>query len=375
MDYNKLKRNIESNNLYFFVFICALCCLNFGLLVLLAHHRSITDATCQWDCFWYTDIVKNGYAKQPFWYDQSRLAEGNWAFFPLYPAIAYAFHSALSIPPLAAELLVNVILWPILIYLCHMHLRDRSITLDRIKFAIFFVIFPFNLWYTSEYSEGVYGTLLILILILLQKNYLKWAAFFCFLIGLSRPTGFISVAFIAAWLFFIKTYVKNQSLSWKNVFIRLQESTLLVSAAGAGLSLYVLYLFHLTGDGFAFSHVEVAWFRKFDWLPVQFVHALKEKNQRSFVVFSIFVMYVLYKMYKKKWYFEASFMTFIAFIAASTGLQSIERYALSNPLVMEFLALSTLSQPPGRQKKILALLLVLHIVAIKIWFHGKIWFV
>ncbi|KON64424.1 hypothetical protein KOEU_20080 [Komagataeibacter europaeus] len=368
---------IDRNNRAFLVFIFALCSLNFGFLSLVAHfshYGDIARATCQWDCRWYTGIVHNGYDRLPRLQGSDGLTQADWAFFPLYPLVSYAMQVGLHISTLWAELSVNLILWPVLIYLCWRELAARAINVDRIGFALFCVLYPFNIWYTSQYSEGVYGVLLISTLILLRKNHILWAALACFLLGFSRPTGFPTGVMIAGWWFFRRTGItlRTRSIVRGRLAVPAQESFLLISAAGAGLSVFVLYLYNLMGDGFAFSHVEVGWEKHFSFFLTNFIDSFLQAKKIKLGIYFIFSCYFIYGMLLKKWYLNFAIMAFIALMVGSTGLESIERYVFSNPLMIEFLAFLTLTQARVRRWSILTLLLVLHIVVIELWFHGHI---
>ena len=371
-----IRNFIEKKDTAFFCFIFTLCFLNIGLLALLTpHHQSVVKATCQWDCFWYTSIVKNGYSTLPLLYDPNRLAQADWAFFPLYPVLSYSIQSIFHFSTLLSELAVNLVLWPVLIYLCYIELSERKIHVDRMVFALFCVIYPFNIWYTAQLSEATFGVLLMGLLVLLRKNILPWAGLICFFLSLSRPTGFLATLIIALWWFLKNANIQSPALSWKQIWNPLQESTFLIACAGAGLSMYVLYLYHLVGDGFAFSHVEVGWQKHFQFFGKVVVKSLMHKHERIFGIFFLIACFFLYKMFKNKWYVNFSVVSFIMFIAASTGIQSIERYAFSNPLLIEFIAIFTIKQPSKVRNIVLTSLLVLHIISIRMWFHGKIWLI
>ncbi|GBQ61746.1 hypothetical protein AA16373_2245 [Komagataeibacter swingsii DSM 16373] len=302
------------------------------------------------------------------------LTQANWAFFPLYPLVSQAVRMGLHISALWAELSVNLLLWPVLIYLCYQELAARAVELDRIGFALFCIIYPFNIWYTSQYSEAVYGVLLVGTLLLLRKNHMAWAALACFLLSLSRPTGFPAAVMIAGWWFFRRTGItpRTRSIDWGRMAVPAQESFLLVSAAGAGLSVFVIYLYHLMGDGFAFSHVEVGWEKHFSFFLTNFIGSFLQAKKIKLGIYFMASCYFIYGMLVKKWYLNFSIMAFIALMVGSTGLESIERYVFSNPLMIEFLAFLTLTQARIRRWSILTLLFALHIVVIELWFRGHI---
>lgn len=359
----------------FLLFIYLVCFVNLLIMQLLAPDGSLASSTCQLDCFWYTDIIRNGYASHPLLDDTLRMTQANWAFFPLYPMLSSALHRLMAIDVLHAALLVNIILWPVLIYLMYRDLLQRNVQLNPILYTLFMVLFPFNIWYTSQYSEGTFSLLLVCIFMALRQKRMTLAALFCCLISLSRPTGFLSVLFITAWSFCYDLYRNRQSLSFTTLTDSLQKNLFLISAAGFGLSLYVLYLFHITGDGFAFSHIQIAWLRKFNWLPIQIINALPQKHERVFVLYLAAASFVLYRMFKQGWKLESCLMVFILLIATSTKLISVERFVFSNPFVMEFLAVAFATLSVRKQRVGLSCLFILHLIVIRLWFHGKYWFV
>lgn len=359
----------------FLLFIYLVCFVNLLIMQLLAPDGSLASSTCQLDCFWYTDIIRNGYASHPLLDDTLRMTQANWAFFPLYPMLSSALHRLMAIDVLHAALLVNIILWPVLIYLMYQDLLQRNMQLNPILYTLFMVLFPFNIWYTSQYSEGTFSLLLVCIFMASRQKRMALAALFCCLISLSRPTGFLSVLFITAWSFCYDLYRNRQSLSFTTLSDSLQKNLFLISAAGFGLSLYVLYLFHITGDGFAFSHIQIAWLRKFNWLPIQIINALPQKHERVFVLYLAAASFVLYRMFKQGWKLESCLMVFILLIATSTKLISVERFVFSNPFVMEFLAVAFATLSVRKQRVGLSCLFILHLIVIRLWFHGKYWFV
>lgn len=329
----------------------------------------VVEASCHWDCPWYTSITENGYTSLPNLYDPDHKAQANWAFFPLYPMISRIVAWGLGMKALAAELLVNILLWPVVIFLCCKDMELRGLTINRFFFSLFFVLYPLNIWYNFQYSEAIYGVLLMGIIVALRSNRVMLAALLGGFLGASRPTGFIMVVCLAGWwLYTFYQSNKNQPLQKGVMADRLREAVLLVFAAGAGLSLFVLHLYYLLGDGFAFSHVEIAWHRKFQFLPLSIINTFGHRFRAVYGVYSFVVIYFLWLMWRKKWNMSLLLLSVTAFLGASTSPVSIQRYVLGNPLAIEFLAYCTLLLSAQERKKVLIGMGVLHVICLILWY-------
>lgn len=348
------------------VVIVALCALQFLVSALVAiPWGGVVEASCRWDCPWYTNITQNGYMSMPILYDVQHKAQANWAFFPLYPMVSRLVTWGLGVKVLTAEFLINIVLWPVVIFLCCKDMELRKITFNKFLFCVFFVLYPFNIWYNFQYSEAIYGVLLMGVIVALRSNKVMLAALLGGFLALSRPTGFVMVICLAGWWL----YQSKDQFSQKSVAAdRLREAALLVFAGGAGLSLFVLHLYYLTGDGFAFAHVQVSWHRKFTLLPLSIINGFSHRYKFLYSVYSVFVIYFLYVMWRKKWNLSLLLLSVTAFLGASTSPISIERYVLGNPLAIQFLAYITLSLSSGNMRKVLIGLGASHVIVLLLWY-------
>lgn len=197
-------------------------------------------------------------------------------------------------------------------------------------------MYPFNIWYHSQYSEAIYGFFLILLVVGMQNNSFIISSFSSFFLSLSRPTGFILTCILSMQGFFIK--IKDNFSSDKTDLVeKLLFYSLTVVSAGAGLAFFILYLYNITGDGLAFLHVEKTWgkgvFPAFD-LAQYMLH----KRRIIFFFYLIISIWLTWKMRAKMWRLNMTIVISTLLLACCSGIASIERYIFSNPMVIEFLA-------------------------------------
>ncbi|WP_278367295.1 hypothetical protein [Acetobacter orientalis] len=357
-----LANKLNENKILFlsslvFLFINFIICLFF-----LENGQRIEYATCQWDCAWYMGVAQNGYSEHPIVQGPLRLGQANWAFFPLYPLLVKFMSLITTVSIHYAGFYVNVFFWLILVMLIYKNNSLIGVQIDPILFSLFLIVYPLNIWYFSQYSEAIYGILLMSSIIYLRNKNVYYASFFCFLLSLSRPTGFVITICLAFW-WLCQNY-KNKKI------MTLKESMLLISVAGFGLSLFVLYLFYKTGDGFAFSHIQLAWGRQFKIFPIHIIQSLCSFKHLDNVLMAVLGVVLVIWMALVGRRLSALLVGVTIFLATSTGMQSIGRFVFSNPLVMEFFATFTLTRQVKSRIFIIFFMIALHYLVVYCWFHG-----
>ena len=103
----------------------------------------------------------------------------------------------------------------------------------------------------------MFGLLLISALLMLEQRRILWAAVITALLCAARPTGILLLVPIA---------VDRMQHLWvgqhrSDRVALLGETLLPIAIAPLGLSLYMLWQYDATGDGLAFSHVQILWDR------------------------------------------------------------------------------------------------------------------
>ncbi|GBQ21734.1 hypothetical protein AA0472_0545 [Acetobacter estunensis NRIC 0472] len=360
--FGRARRLADSGTHGFVLVILMVCGLQFLLSALFAlPWGGLVSANCRWDCAWYEQIMRSGYSALPH-FDPDQAGKADWAFFPLYPLFARQLALLLPFGFLTTGLLLNLALWPLLIFLCHRELELRGITINRLTFALFFALFPLNIWYTAQYSEAIYGVALMAAIIALRENRVPLAAVCVFLLSLSRPTGFILTLCLAGWRM---TASQDPTASSRK---RLSDGLLLIAAGGAALSLFTLYLYGLTGDGFAFAHVQIAWKRHLRFFPLVILYGLLTPALLGFTLSAVLAIVVIVRMWKQSWRLPAILVGTTALLALSSGVVSIERYIFANPLTIQFLACTSLAKPVSTYRKLFLDLVILRIIAINLWY-------
>lgn len=358
---------------YFLLFIASVALTAIYFLINQMISGGLSENLCKHDCYWYLGIIDHGYQKGEFVYNN--LAQSNWAFFPLYPEIQRGVVYLTGLRSVDVSLYFNIILYPLFLFLCLVYYNMESGLSFNFQFLLFFSALPFNIWYHVQYSELTFGILFVSILILLRgkRSYMKLAALLCFLISLSRPTGFLFVMILSIWRvlseFWIRETKENEGgVIWKS----LQENFLLLSAGGAGVAVFVFYLYSHMGDGFAFLHVETAWARRFRFFPFWVVKAFKHKDTIFYGLSFLCAIPVLVLIYKNKFHFFVSILFLI--VAASSGLMSIERYFFALPIVMIALVDFFLTRSSRERIIIFLVLISMNFYASWWWVNENAWF-
>ncbi|MBV1822608.1 MULTISPECIES: hypothetical protein [Komagataeibacter] len=307
-----------------------------GIVVLLdLPYGGIGAASCQWDCAdAYRRIIQQGYDRTPtlaaYW-----LGQANWAFFPAFPMVmkGVMYLTGLSMPN--AGIVINAILLPILVYLCYVYQSKKYGPIDFRIYALFFLTFPPTLWLRIQYTECMYGLLLVGTSWFLLKNRIYIASLCAFLLCLSRPTGILCVMVLAPFYFFNECRQTNRIGLIEGRFERwvppVTNTMMLLTAGGAGLSLFMIYLYYLTGDSLAFSHIQIGWDRKFHIPGYWMLYQIQKKSHINWVISAVLDMLVIYMGFRKKLYVEATTLLVTFMFAFSSSLMSIHRIIMANP--------------------------------------------
>lgn len=353
--------------------------LNFGILffyVVVSHaFRGFTESSCWWDCGWYLGIAKAGYAHLPI-KSLPPGSQANWAFFPLFPEAVRLLHSTTGLGLNISALTLNNAVFPIMLASTGWYsLKFRSI--NPYVVIILISASPFSLYFRVEYSETLYGALLVVILILLSMDAI-WAAAICgAFFTASRPTAAPILALMGAWLL-ARAYAGAGI--WAT--IRTIPRVASFGAIGAvGLLAYMLYLRHITGDALAFVHIQSSWQRDLGNPFLNILRGIETPGMTaaSFVSQSasqrylglscaIVLALVIYGVWARLW-IESLILLLTTLLTASSGLMSAPRYFFANPIT--FIIIGRLLAPivPEYRALIYSLMFMFQAIVVVLWYQ------
>lgn len=353
-------RNLSHTTIKQFILISTVLLLNCFFYRLIAPSmEDLAIAACRWDCGWYMGIAKNGYSENAVTEGFKRLGQANWAFFPAYPMLVRVLSYITQLTYHTSGIILNYALWPLLIFLCLQNLNLKKIQISTTWFITLATLYPLNIWYFSQYSEPLYGVLLLSSIAFLKKNKVTLAALTCCGMSLARPTGFVMAIGLALWWL---CHNKNRN--------SIQDGLLLVASGGLGLSFFVLYLSGKMGDGFAFSHVQIAWGRELKLFPRHIVDNLYAHQHLTATYIALSAIILICAMVMYGWWLEGFLIALTFLLACSTGVKSIGRLIFANPLAIEFLIYLAANVGKKYRYILLFIFTCLHLTMIYFWIHG-----
>lgn len=232
-------------------------------------HRLI-DIWGRWDTGWYLSIVNHGYNVP----GDLHTVQSSIAFFPLYPymvkVLTFLLPARLRTP--GAEVFLGAVvsnvllLWGlILLYkLVTSSLNDAAIARRTV---VYMLLFPTSFFFSCCYSESTFLFLSVAAFYAASRQAWWRSALLGGLLALTRPLG-VLILIPLVWIYLQAREWKLRKVGWEIV------SFLLVPA---GLVVYSLSIYHLTGDLLAPLQVQAAWGRGLA-LPWQTIASPTEFN-------------------------------------------------------------------------------------------------
>ncbi|MGS0647051.1 hypothetical protein ACU81Q_05410 [Komagataeibacter melomenusus] len=359
-----MKKDLDKNKIFLFSFIIsALSLAIFDLQTI--PFGGLTYSTCKWDCLWYRDIILHGYRPQTYLVPY-QMGKAAWPFFPLFPGIAASVRYLTGLSAEASALLVNQALFFLMVTVSALYYRRFISQSKCYLFIILLCLAPFSLWYKIQYTECIYGILTIFILYLTRER--KYMPLFvcAFLVTLTRPTGILLVGTCSGYL--MLNALKTRDL---NGFL---NGAFPVMIASLGLSLYMLYLYYLTGDALAFSHMQSNWGRYFRFPGAWIIDSITHRHRINGVISAFIDMFFLYYGFRKRMYLETSVLLVTFLVALSSGVDSLHRYIMGNPLfVMIFCHIFDNKSNKFRNYTVLCLFF-LNMAISAMWFNNSHYF-
>jgi hypothetical protein len=229
--------------------------------------RSVADAlrrvTLGADSLWIINIARDGYEKEPF----NTTTQHTWAFFPLYPLLLRWCAKLTGEFPLTGIALSNCFLFCalLLVYKTARAFGCDPSTADRTVFYLAF--FPVSYFFSLTQTESLF-LLLTVASLYAAKRERWWLAGIC---GALASATRLAGVFLLAPLGVLYWQAYKTSAGREKRFtqsIRANVAALLL--VPLGLFAFMFYLKSITGDAFAFAHIQVAWGHSagFFWRPL-----------------------------------------------------------------------------------------------------------
>ncbi len=374
--------------------LSALRLLVYGVLA--QNVTGLSHGLCNYDCAWYEHTARAGYDMGP---DGDAYADtANWAFFPLYPLLLRAASAILpaDVGMTWAGILLSTLCFTGFATLGALYLQAtespgaiESGARARPRFTVpltwlcLVSLWPGDLYFAFPYSEGLYALLMTgSLLALVRRGALESSAWSAAL-SATRPPGILMAPVIAVdRLRYLMKHYRIGALRRAPVTV-LGQVLLPVALAPLGLFAFMAYLRWHMGDGLAFVHVQSAWNRHAmppwvflwdglaanDWArlvrhPAQ--ESLSLEAACGIAGLALAARQILRRRYAEAWVIGATIL-----LAGSSGLQSMPRFVLTNPVMI--LALYRIAVTGATLRRIILIGLVLGLVQMLLvlaWFIG-----
>ena len=278
--------------------------------VILHDHGTFATTMCKWDCKWYLTIINSGYDEHIRTSPRIWKGLANWAFFPLYPNLV-AFASQLTtLDPVVAGILLNQVFVFIAVIYFYRLLRLSFNDLNSRFGAVILMFSPFNVYFTSLYTEGLFLVLSIAGFYYLKTSRGLTAAVLGGLLSATRPVGVMLSVPICV------NYLRHKK--------PLSQLLIALAIAISGLVCYMVFLEFRAGDFLAFKHIQTGWGRK-GWDTQHLTRQLwlMFSDWHNSMIFLLSLALSIYLL-AKKFYEEAAFNLACILPGAMTGTMMSE---------------------------------------------------
>ncbi len=243
-----------------------------------------------WDTKWYVSIADVGYSDRKYPFTKT----DNKAFLPTYPILLWLFSLLFFFGNihLAGVFLSNVFLILSILFLKKL-IENEPILKNHTSFQdtwLYVLLFPTSYFLSAIYPESFFLLLSILVFYFVQRKKLLYA---CIAFSIASLTKTFGIFLIIPILFEIISNRKNIPL--RNLLGYITTATLLPIV-------YCSYMYHISGDPFAYIHIQELFFRH-SWREP--IHVIVDAFYRLNIAniwngtFLLFGLYALIFSYKK----------------------------------------------------------------------------
>lgn len=228
--------------------------------------RTWLDIWGVWDTGWFMSVMYNGYMAAVST-NPDTLSQANWAFFPLYPMMAYAVSELTGLSGYGALLAVpNLCFLAALIWI-RAEAKALYGTASANWAVVFLCVIPGTHVFSSAYSEATFLLFIVGTLAMARKGHWLMAGCMAALAVLTKNFGVLLLAPMVVY-FLQRNF--TQPLSARNLIsefpgsggrgelVRFAVSLVLPCLA---LGSFMLFLYFRAGDFLAFATIQSAWGR------------------------------------------------------------------------------------------------------------------
>jgi hypothetical protein len=290
------------------------------------------------DAGWYERIATKGYPKitdkKDIGYSSGiECRQSEWAFFPVYPlllkGVMFAFNIDFNHAAFITSLLFTYLCF-ISFYFLNLFLFKRTET-QAFYNTLFFILFPFNYYYSMYYTEALFFSLIALCFIAIYKNKLWLLSVLLIPLSLTRPNGLAIL--LPLYLFFLET---NRKEGFK-INAPLIKRSLFFVTGPLGFALYCLYQKSMTNEYFAFSLAQAGWYREFMFPLLSLFRRGDYATQFNSVYIIIFMLISIFSFKKFPLSLNVLIWVCILLPLCSGSVLSIQRYiSIIFPLMVMF---------------------------------------
>ncbi len=288
-----------------------------------------------WDTGHYINIATNGYSTN-LDAGAATLGQANYAFFPLYPLLMKALGGVIGNYYIAGIIISNVFLIVACIFLYKLVqlISDNNTALKSIKYLF---LFPTAFILSGVFSESLFLALIIMCFYYAKKE--KWliVGILGFLSVLTRSVGILII------LPLLYEYLRTKNFKFRNIKIDI-TSLLLIPA---GLFVFSVYNYFLTGDFLAFIHIQqTGWAHILSnpfkiLLGTLFTNDIFHSVNGILTIISVLILSVYYKKIGFSYWLLAILLIFFPLTSGAVSLNSMLRYlVVIFPLFVLFAKLS-----------------------------------
>ncbi|MGI8825554.1 MAG: mannosyltransferase family protein [Chloroflexota bacterium] len=210
--------------------------------------HQLLPAWNRWDSVWYTDIAQRGYGwRRP-------AGTSPTAFFPLYPLLIHVVMVVTRRSALVSALAIsNACFLGALLYLWRLTKWELNEDTAR-RATLYIATFPTALFFFAGYTESLF--LLVTVACFYYMRRREWfVAGVC--IGLASATRVTGILLLVPLAY---EYARHCNFRPRQM---LASGLLGLLIAPSGLLAFMLYLWRVVDDPFAFSHNQAAWQKVF----------------------------------------------------------------------------------------------------------------